>query len=107
MSPFDGYDGFTEHPLAEQDPPRDLRQEAEDAMHDEQEAEIDHEDPGCQCNPGSLYSPGSVESIKAGDTDPYCTVHGVDEVTSGRYASWTPAQRMEFDRRLSAGLRGA
>lgn len=90
------------------EPPISAEELARDEMHEQMEAEVDHEDPGCQCNVGGgLYELGSVESIKSGDTDPYCPRHGVDEVVSGQYAQWNPAQRAEFDRRLTRHLRDA
>lgn len=98
---------YWDGPAEEPPEPMTLQEIAEDAMHDAQEHEIDHEELGCQCYMGGLYSLGSVESIKCGDTDPYCPQHGVDEVRSGQYAQWTPAQRAEFDRRLGRQLRDA
>lgn len=59
----------------------------------------------CSCYLGGLYSVGTVESIRMGETDPWCPLHGVEDVRSGAYASWTVAQRRAFDRRLAAGLR--
>lgn len=98
------YDEWQNGPDPEDVRPATIEELAEDAMHDAQEHEIDHEDPGCQCNLGGLYSLGSVESIKCGDTDPYCPLHGVEDVRSGAYASWSPKERAAFDRRLAAGM---
>lgn len=107
--------GYSQHDLDNEydewlngpEPPLDPRQEAEDAMHDQQEAEIDATDPGCQCDTHGLYTLGSVESIRAGETDPLCTVHGLDEVRNGTFAAWGPAQRSQFLARLHNSLRDA
>lgn len=95
-----GYDDLGEGP-------RTPEQEAEDEMHDELEREIDATDPGCQCDTHGLYTLGSVESIRAGETDPLCTVHGLDEVRSGAFAAWGPAKRSQFLARLHDRLHDA
>lgn len=60
--------------------------------------------PECTCDTRGLYSPGTVESIRAGETDPFCTEHGVDEVTSGTYQAMSRAEQRQFRLRLFAQL---
>lgn len=65
-------------------------------MHEAQDAAFDRENAGydddpdvatdedderqaCSCWKGSIYSPGSVASIRAGDTDPECPIHGHED----------------------------
>lgn len=39
--------------------------------------DVTPEPDDCSCDKGGLHSPGSVASIRAGDTDPECPHHGV------------------------------
>lgn len=37
------------------------------------------ERPDCYCYPGGLHSLGSVASIRADETSPYCPTHGAED----------------------------
>lgn len=60
--------------------------------------------PECSCDKRGLYSPGTVESIRMGETDPFCIEHGVEDVTSGAYQSWDRARQRSFRLRLFSQL---
>lgn len=55
----------------------------------------------CTCYEHSVHSPGSVASIRAGDTDLYCPVHGHEDVISGAYGLMSDTEQ----RRWRAAIR--
>lgn len=84
----------------EAEPPVDW---AEHESVEEQEARHESE-PECSCYTGGIYSLGSRESIRAGDTDPFCTEHGLEDVRSGAYAAMTELQRRRFHAALASSI---
>lgn len=66
---------------------------------------IDVMGPDCSCDKNGLWTLGSAESIRACETDPYCTDHGLPDVVSGAYAAMSEIERRAFDRKLARGMR--
>lgn len=58
----------------------------------------------CSCDPMSLHSAGSVASIRAGETDPFCPEHGVEDIRSGAYQAMNRAEQRSFRLRLFSQL---
>lgn len=72
-------------------------------MHDDQDEAYErgvYDPQECSCDTGGLYSPGTVPSIRAGETDPFCTIHGIEDIRNGCYAL-NPARAAEIDRDLA------